>query len=60
MSIRNVDRHGLGNLRKEGTKAFDRIKVPPFLIYGIVLGLGLYMIAKMDENEELKILNLHR
>jgi len=58
MSVRNVDRHGLGNLKKDETKAFDRIKVPPFLIYIIVLGWGLYVIAKMNNNEEMKFVNL--
>jgi len=60
MSIRNVDRHGLGNLRKEGTKPLDRLKVPPFIVYGLVIGLSLYFMAKMDDNEELKFINLQR
>ena len=58
MSIRNLDRHGLGNLRKDETKAFDRIKIPPFVIYIIVIGWGIYVIAKINDNEEMKFVNL--
>lgn len=53
MSIRNVDRHGLGNLRHEGTKPFDRLKVPPFVVYVLAIGLVIIVIAKIDDNTEL-------
>jgi len=60
MSIRNVDRHGLGNLKHEDVKPFDRLKVPPFLIYGIVFGALLYFAALFYENDELRLETLQK
>lgn len=44
MSIRNVDRHGLGNLKHDATKPLDRIKLPPWILYMIAFGAFLYMV----------------
>jgi hypothetical protein len=38
MSIRNVDRHGIANLKHDPVKPLDRFKIPPFLIYFIIFG----------------------
>jgi hypothetical protein len=47
MSIRNVDRHGLGNLKHDAVKPLDRVKVPPFLLYGLVFGALLYVVSQL-------------
>ena len=41
MSMRNYDRHGMANLAHEETKPLDRLKIPPWLIYGVLLGMFL-------------------
>jgi hypothetical protein len=53
MSIRNVDRHGLDNLRHDPVKPFDRLKIPPFVIYLFVFGGMIYMMATYYDNQEL-------
>ena len=52
MSIRNVDRHGLGNLQHDPVKPLDRLKIPPFLLYLLVLGGILYVVTMMQDSEE--------
>ncbi len=37
MSIRNEDRHGLANLTHERVKGLDKIHVPPYLIFGVII-----------------------
>lgn len=54
MSIRNVDRHGIENLRHDAVKPLDRIKIPPWLIYMVVFGGILYLMARYFDNEELQ------
>ena len=54
MSIRNVDRHGLENLRLDPVKPLDRLKIPPWIIYMVVFGGTLYVAAKYFDNEELQ------
>lgn len=58
MSIRNVDRHGLGNLKHDPVKPLDRLKIPPFLLYMLVLGAFLYVMATMRDSEEMDFQNL--
>ena len=58
MSIRNVDRHGLGNLKHDAVKPLDRLKIPPFLLYMLVLGAFLYVMATMRDSEEMDFQNL--
>jgi hypothetical protein len=60
MSIRNEDRHGLGNLKVDSPKPLDRLKIPPFLIYFLVFGGLLYMATKFIDQEDLKIDSLKK
>lgn len=54
MSVRNYDRHGLENLKMEAVKPFDRLKIPPailyILIFGFVAMIGVSKFTK-DEND---------
>lgn len=36
MSYRNIDRHGLGNLKIEAAKPLDRTGVPPYALWGMI------------------------
>ena len=47
MSIRNIDRHGLGNLVHDPVKPLDRLKIPPFLLYMLGFGGILYGMAML-------------
>lgn len=58
MSIRNIDRHGLGNLRHDPVKPLDRLKIPPFLLYLLFGGGLLYVLAMFKESEEMSFENL--
>lgn len=58
MSIRNIDRHGLGHLRHDEVKPLDRLKIPPFLLYLMVLGGLIYVMATMQDSEEMSFQNL--
>jgi hypothetical protein len=53
MSIRNVDRHGIGNLKQDAAKPLDRIKIPPYIIYLLLFGGIIYLVGAYHENEEL-------
>lgn len=53
MSIRNVDRHGLENLKHDPVKPLDRLKIPPWAIYLFVFGSVLFLASKYFDNEEL-------
>ncbi len=53
MSIRNVDRHGLGNLKHDPVKPLDRLKIHPLLIYMVVFGWIFYFMAVYWDSEEL-------
>jgi hypothetical protein len=52
MSIRNIDRHGIGNLRHDPVKPLDRLKIPPFLLYLLALGGILYVVTMLQDTEE--------
>jgi hypothetical protein len=60
MSIRNVDRHGLENLKHDPVKALDRLKIPPYLLYALFMASFFYMSAIYFENEELQFDSLTR
>lgn len=60
MSIRNNDRHGLGDLKHEGTKITDRIKIPPWVIYILVFGIFIIISFKSYTAEELDLEKLQR
>ena len=60
MSIRNVDRHGLENLRHEPVKPLDRLHIPPYMIYLVVFSVIVYGFYLIDNQEELKFQNLAR
>jgi hypothetical protein len=41
--FRNIDRHGMGNMKSEEAKAFDRVKVPILLVFFLgFLGMGYF------------------
>lgn len=52
MSLMNYDRHGMENLKHDHVKPFDRIKIPPVIIYGILCCFVLILLAKMLEDQE--------
>ena len=53
MSVRNNDRHGLGELKHDGTKPIDRLKVPLWLIYVWVFsGFMLFAFRSYSKEEE--------
>ena len=52
MSIRNEDRHGLSNLQHERVKSFDKLHVPPFLIFLLVGIPVVYCFSVMQESDE--------
>jgi hypothetical protein len=54
MSTRNYDRHGIENLKAESIKPFDRLKIPPAIMYLVIFSLfGMFQIHrfKKDEND---------
>ena len=52
MSIRNEDRHGLANLQHERVKAFDKLHIPPIIIF-LLIGLPIvYCFAYITDKEE--------
>jgi hypothetical protein len=53
MSLRNFDRHGLGNLQHDPVKPLDRLKIPPWLLYILFLGVFGYAATLMQSSEEL-------
>jgi hypothetical protein len=55
MSVRNNDRHGLSNLAHEGTKATDRIKVPPAVMYIFALLIIIIINFRKYTNDELNL-----
>ena len=52
MSIRNYDRHGIGNLAHDEVKPLDRAKIPPYLLYFLVFSLvsGIYLATYGDKS----------
>ena len=60
MSIRNVDRHGLDNLRRDFTKPLDKLKIPPILLYIVVILAVFYVIALLIEKDETNLKNLQQ
>ena len=60
MSIRNIDRHGLGNLQHDPVKPLDRVKVPPWLLYLMVLAAFGYVAMTMQESEETNLEELSK
>jgi hypothetical protein len=49
------DRLGLDNLRHDPVKPLDRIKIPPFMIFGILfLTFSMILFVKL-ENEEMDL-----
>ena len=60
MSIRNVDRHGLDNLKQDFAKPLDKLKIPPILLY-IVVFLGVsVIITQFMEKDEMRLQNLQQ
>ena len=55
MSIRNYDRHGMANLAHEEVKPLDRIKIPAWLIWGVLslLVLGISFQYNNDKGRRL-------
>ena len=60
MSIRNYDRHGMGNLMHEPVKPLDRFKIPPFVLYALVFGIFGYFVVRTGSDKGLNIEQLRR
>ena len=60
MSIRNYDRHGMANLAHDPVKPLDRLKIPPWLIYGVVFSLFAYFVVRTSSEKGLDIEQLRR
>ncbi|CDW90586.1 UNKNOWN [Stylonychia lemnae] len=60
MSIRNVDRHGMNNLKHDPVKPLDRLKVPPFLIYFVFFGTILGLMYQAQNAKDLNFEELQR
>jgi hypothetical protein len=60
MSIRNVDRHGLGNLQHDPVKPLDRLKVPPWLLYAFFLAGFAYVAMSMESTESTNLEELSK
>lgn len=58
MSIKNVDRHGLGNLKHDPVKPLDRVKLPPFILYIGALSCIIYFAMMARDKEELEFQEL--
>lgn len=52
MSVRNYDRHGMENLKVEGVKPLDRLKIPPWVIYSFFFSIFAMLSFKAYTNEE--------
>lgn len=60
MSIRNEDRHGLGNLQHEEVKVFDKLHVPPWLLI-LLFGLPITtFVATYVNNDRESTENLRK
>jgi hypothetical protein len=52
MSVRNYDRHGMENLKVEGVKPLDRLKIPPWVLYSFLFSLFAMISYKAHTDEE--------
>lgn len=55
MSIRNMDRHGLANLAHDAVKPLDRLKIPPYFLYGLAIFIFLSTMWHQMDNEEMQL-----
>ncbi len=60
MSIRNYDRHGMANLAHDPVKPLDRLKIPPWLLYGCVFSIFAFFVIKTSNEKGLNIEQLRR
>lgn len=60
MSIRNYDRHGLGNLVHDPVKPLDRLKLPPWLLYMLVFAMSSALFLATYGDKGLDIETLRR
>lgn len=60
MSIRNEDRHGLGNLKHDPVKILDRLHIPPYIVYFFALSIFGGIVSSNANNEDANIENLQR
>lgn len=60
MSVRNYDRHGMENLKVEGVKPLDRLKIPPWVIYSFFFSIFAMLSFKAYTNEEYDLQQLSR
>jgi hypothetical protein len=51
MSVANYDRHGIEKLQHEPVKPLDRLKIPPWLVFGTVF-LFIVWIGFFNELEQ--------
>jgi len=55
MSIRNYDRHGMSNLAHDPVKPLDRFKIPPWLIYGLIVSVFAVFVVTTSNDKSLDI-----
>jgi hypothetical protein len=58
MLYKQKDRHGIADLAHDHVKPFDRIKVPPFLVYGIIFLTISALYQMRFQNKELDIVEM--
>ena len=58
MSIRNEDRHGLSNLVHERVKAFDKLHMPPWLVFLLIAFPLVFMYTNKLQLEEEELSDL--
>ena len=60
MSIRNYDRHGMANLAHDKVKPLDRLHIPPWVIYGVIFSVFVYITMRVNSDKGLNIEQLRR
>ena len=60
MSIRNYDRHGMANLAHEPVKPLDRLKIPPWLLYMLIVTIFAYFVVNFENDKGLDVEQLRR
>lgn len=60
MSVSNYDRHGVENLKHDHVKPLDRLKIPPWLLYGTVFFFIVWIGVYREMHEEMDLEKMQR